>query len=130
MKKMEIKQWQSKAGGGFYKFSLGAYLIHFGIYHIVIEALLVWVILFCKAHGIIKEYPLVVAIWFVLEIIFVLYIGVRFFKKASASFSLEPGNYVYKYRIPELRGNDGNRDEYYRRTYICYVGFLFVIKYK
>lgn len=111
---------QLRVGGGHYKFSLGEYLVHFGIYHIAIEALLIGAILYCGNSGIIKEYPLGGAAWFAIQIIFVLCVGVRFFRKASASFSLEPGNYLYKFRIPELRGNDGNRNGHYQRTYICY----------
>ncbi|MBQ3584811.1 MAG: hypothetical protein IJA27_08865 [Lachnospiraceae bacterium] len=104
----------------YYTFSFPAYFIHVMMYQIIAEVLLYCSILLCKDYGITREYPLVVLVWYVLEIVLAIYIFGKLCKNWSSFFSTEPGRYQYGYRRPTP---DGNPDHTYHQNWrasVCY----------
>lgn len=104
----------------YYTFSFPAYFIHVMMYQIIAEVLLYYSILLCKDYGITREYPLVIFVWCILEVILAIYIFGKLFKNWSSFFSTEPGQYRYGYRRPTP---DGNPDHTYYQNWrgsVCY----------
>lgn len=104
----------------YYTFSFPAYFIHVMMCQIIAEVLLYCSILLCKDYGITREYPLVVLVWYVLEIVLAIYIFGELCKNWSSFFSTEPGRYQYGYRRPTP---DGNPDHTYHQNWrasVCY----------
>ena len=91
-----------------YKFSFIAYFIHVFLYQLIAEAVLVWGIMFCRDHGIIKEYPLVFLAWGILELLLLMNILLKWGDTCTIYFSTEPGNYIYGYNVYKVRKGHRN----------------------
>lgn len=86
----------------YYTFSFPAYFTHVLLYQIIGEILLAGAILFCRDHKITVEYPLVIFVWVILELVFAIHIFVKLQKCSTIFFSTNPGYYTYGYDMPAL----------------------------
>ena len=110
----------------YYRFSLMAYFIHVFLYQLIAEVVLVWAILLCRDHGIIKEYPLVLLVWGILEVLLFMNILFKWGETCTIYFSTEPGNYMYGYNLPVRKAHRNGKKT--NRIYAIYYQIRTITK--
>lgn len=102
-----------------YTFSFKEYFVHALLFQIIAGVMLTWSILIFRDYGITVEYPVVVFVWYILELFFILYVLGQIASNCNNIFSLEPGKYRYSSKTPRIARAKKNRDRN-ERIYVHY----------